>query len=112
MAWASDAAMALISSRCARHSPRCRDLRHHQPRALALGWAYRPEYVGSFCALILGGSGSGAAAGPAARKLILLTNAGLVLPPKLYAFAAGLLFLDFRHEGGKVSLNPSMASGS
>src|SRR3954463_14124457 len=46
--------------------------------------ADRPEDVDRACPLIMRGPGPGAPSGPAARDLVLLAHARLVLPPQLY----------------------------
>lgn len=84
----------------------------HQSRPLALGRADRAEQIGRARALIVRRRRPGATARPAAGDLVLLADAGLVLPPDLYGLAGSLLRCDLRQQGGEVFLNASAASGS
>jgi len=53
--------------------------------------------------------GAGATPSPAARDLVLLADAGLVLEPDLYLGARGLSALDLCQQVGEVFLNASAA---
>jgi hypothetical protein len=61
--------------------------RHDQGRALALLGADRAEDVGGGGALVPGRTGTGAALGPPAGDLILLTDTSLVREPDFYLVA-------------------------
>ena len=63
-------------------------------------------------ALIMGGAGARALAGPAISQFVFLPDPHLVLEPYLYRCARRELRADFRRPCGKVFLNASMASGS
>ena len=83
--------------------------RQDQTRALALFGADGSEDVGRAGALVAGAEGAGAAPGPAAGDLVLLTDAGFVLEPDLYLGARGLPARDLRQQVGEVFLNASAA---
>ena len=83
---------------------------HDQGRALALHRADGTEDVGRGGALIAGSARTGAALGPAARDLVLLADARLVLEPNLYGFDVDRLFArDFTQTRGEVFLKSSIA---
>ncbi len=69
--------------------------RHDQAGALALGRADRPEEGGPGGALVVPRAWPGAPPRPSPGELVLLADAGLVLPPELYALA-GMRGADFR----------------
>lgn len=62
--------------------------------------------------LVMGCRWPCAASGPSASNLVLLADAGLVLPPDFYGFAGGFMGGDLRQTGGEVFLNASSASPS
>ena len=72
---------------------------HDETSGLALLWADGPEDIGPFGALIVRGAGTRAASRPAAGDLVLLADARLVLPPKLYPDAGGEARLDPLQRG-------------
>ena len=80
--------------------------------ALCLLGADGAEDVGRLGALIERRAGPGAALGPPARDLVLLSDAGLVLEPDLYVLAVCLLGRDLGQFGGEVFLKAAAASGS
>src|SRR3974390_3151179 len=53
---------------------------------------------------------SGARSGPTIGQLVLLADPHLVLEPHLYRCTRSERTADFRHAGGKVFLNASIAS--
>jgi hypothetical protein len=81
----------------------------HEAGALALLGANGAEDVGRTGALILGGAGPRAALGPAARDLVLLADASLVLEPDFYLGACRLAARDLRQQVGEVFLKASAA---
>ena len=84
--------------------------RQDQGRALAVFRADRAEDVGGGGALITGRAGAGAALGPAAGDLVLLTDTSLICEPDLYLVDVDRLFLgDFVQTRGKVFLKSSIA---
>ena len=85
---------------------------HDQPGTLAELRADGAEEVGPFGALVVRRPGTGAAPRPAAGDQVLLADAGFVLEPDLDPLAARVPLADFRHRGGEVFLNASIASGS
>jgi hypothetical protein len=81
-----------------------------QGHALALLWADRAEDIGRGGALIAGSARTGAALGPPACDLVLLTDARLVLEPNLYRFDVDRLFArNFVQALGEVFLKSSTA---
>ena len=80
---------------------------HDQPGALPLRGTDRAEDIGPFGALVAGRPRARATSGPSACELILLADAGFILPPQLYLDA---LFPDLRQFGGEVFLKASTAS--
>ena len=60
---------------------------HDEPGALALGRADRSEEIGPGGALVVRRPWPGPAPRPSPGELVLLADAGLVLPPELYALA-------------------------
>jgi len=85
--------------------------RHDEPGALALSRTDRPEEVGPGGTLVLGRPRPGPSTGPSPGELVLLADAGLVLPPELYALA-GMRSADFRQALRETFLKASAASGS
>src|SRR3989337_1682052 len=83
--------------------------RHDKAGALALFGTDGAEDVGRAGALVAGAEGPGAALGPAARDLVLLADASLVLEPDLYLGARRLAARDLRQQVGEVFLNASAA---
>jgi hypothetical protein len=72
--------------------------------------ADRAEDVGRGGALIAGSARAGAALGPPACDLVLLTNAGLVLEPNLYRLNVDRFFArNFFQARGEVFLKSSIA---
>src|SRR4051812_35799515 len=78
--WAPGATACATSARCRAHGLRVAS-GQHQGCALALLGADRSEDVDRTRPLIVRGAGPGASSGPAARDLVLLAHARLVLPP-------------------------------
>ena len=83
--------------------------RHDKAGALALFGTDGSEDVGRAGALVAGAEGPGAALGPAARDLVLLADASLVLEPDLYFGARRLAARDLRQQVGEVFLKASAA---
>jgi hypothetical protein len=86
--------------------------RQNEGRAGPLFGTYRTEQIGRLGALIMRGSGTRALPGLAIGEFVLLADPHLVLEPDFYRCARCELGADFRHTGGKVFLNASMASVS
>ena len=86
--------------------------RQHQAGALALPGADGTEDVGRAGALILWRTWPGAAPGPPAGDLVLLSDARLILKPELYVLALSLLGCDLCQLGEEVFLKAAMASAS
>ena len=59
------------------------------------------EDVGRLGALVMRRAGTAAASGPAPGDLVLLADAGLVLPPDFYVRAVGQAFADLRDQLGE-----------
>ena len=87
-------------------------LRQHEGGAGPAFGADRTEQIGRLGALIVSGARTLAFPGPAIGEFVLLADPHLVLAPHLYRSAGRKLRPDFRHAGGKVFLNASMASAS
>lgn len=85
-------------------------LGQHKTGALALCRADGAEDVGGFCALVLRRTGPGATLGPAPGDLVLLADAGLVLPPDLYRCTGRQARPERRQLAGEVFLNAASAS--
>src|SRR6476469_2817118 len=85
--------------------------RQDQGCALALLRADRSEDVDRTRPLIMRGAGPGAPSGPATRDLVLLADAGLVLPPQLDRGAVWEACPDRLQGGGETLLKSSSASG-
>src|SRR3954462_1017618 len=83
----------------------------HQGCALALLRADRPEDGDRTRPLIVRGAGPGASSGPAARDLVLLAHARLVLPPQFDRGAVREARPDRLQGGGETFLKSSSASG-
>jgi len=84
----------------------------HEPRSLSLCGADCPINIGRCRALVLWCRRPRSASCPATGDPILLTDAGLVLPPKLYWCVVRKSCPDCRHPGGEVFLNVGMAASS
>ena len=84
----------------------------YETGGLTLGRTDGAEQVGRFGPLIVGGRRPGAAPGPATGDLVLLADAGFVLPPELYGFSRRPLRRDLRQLGWEVFLNAAGASAS
>src|SRR3954471_11264078 len=84
---------------------------HDQGCALALLGADRSEDVDRTRPLIVRGAGPGASSGPAARDLVLLTHARLVLPPSFSGGTVREARPDRFQGGGEAFLKASNASG-
>src|SRR4051794_34155694 len=84
--WAPGATACATSAKCRRIQVQAHGLRiasgQDQGCALALLRADRSEDVDRACPLIMRGPGPGSPSGPAARDLVLLAHARLVLPPQ------------------------------
>ena len=85
--------------------------RHDEAGALALGRADRPEEIRPGRALVVRRAWPGPAARPSPGELVLLADAGLILPPELYALA-GMRGADFRQALRETFLKASAAAGS
>ena len=85
--------------------------RHDEAGALALGRADRPEEIRPGRALVVRRAWPGAPPGPSPGELVLLADAGLVLPPELYALA-GMREPNLRQAVRETFLKASAASGS
>src|SRR4051812_30721969 len=113
--WAPGATACATSAKCRRIQVQAHGLRiasgQHQGRALALLRADRPEDVDRTRPLIVRGAGPGASSGPAARDLVLLAHARLVLPPQLDRGALREARPDRLQGGGETFLKSSSASG-
>ena len=83
--------------------------RHDKAGALALFGTDGSEDVGRAGALVAGAEGPGAALGPAARDLVLLADASLVLEPDLYLGTCRLAARELRQQVGEVFLKASAA---
>src|SRR3712207_2203705 len=81
-----------------------------QTRTFALLWADRAKDVGPGGALVVRGCGSRAAPGPAPSDLVLLSDAGFVVPPQLYLGALRKARPDRFHSGWERFLNCSISS--
>ncbi len=68
------------------------------------------EDVGPFGPLIARRPGAGPTSRPSAGELVLLADAGFILPPQLYLDTLAEFRPDFRQFGGEVFLNASTAS--
>lgn len=80
--------------------------------SLAQDGADGAEQISRLGSLIMGRHGAGAASGPAPGDLVLLADAGFVLPPDFYGLASRFLGGDFFQAGGEVFLNVSGASAA
>ena len=81
-----------------------------EPRALALLGTDRAKDVGRGGTLIVGRAGARSLLGPAARDLVFLPDAGLVLEPDFYAFGGDAFFArDFFQTRGETFLKSAMA---
>lgn len=83
---------------------------HDQARPLALPGTDRAEDIGGLRSLVMRRRRPGAAQGPAAGDLVLLTDPGFVLPPELYLDARCKPAPDFRDRGREVFLKAASAS--
>ena len=75
---------------------------HDQPGAFPLRGTDRAEDIGPFGALVAGRPRARATSGPSACELILLADAGFILPPQLYLDAFREPRPDLRQFGGEV----------
>ena len=82
----------------------------NETRTLALGRADRPEDVGPGGPLVVRCPGPCAASGPAPGDLVLLPDAGLVMPPHLYLGAVRQPGSDRLQRGGQAFLNASLSN--
>ncbi len=74
-----------------------------EPRALARLGTDRAKDVGCGGALIVRRAGARSPLGPAARELVFLSDASLVLEPDFYAFGGDALFArDFVQARGEA----------
>src|SRR5690606_41640628 len=78
--------------------------------SLAFGGTDGAADVGCLGALVLGSAGPGAAPRPAPGDLVLLADAGFVLPPDLYWCACWQARLERRQLFGAVFLKASSAN--
>jgi hypothetical protein len=76
--------------------------RQDEARANAARRADGSENIGRLGALILGRAGAGSPFRPAPSDLVLLTDPGFILPPKLYLGAGRQLGPDRRQLGGQT----------
>ncbi len=70
------------------------------------------EDIGRLGALIVRGAWPCAAPGPAPGMLVLLSDAGFILPPDLYPGAVGECFASPRDQLGEFFLKSSITPGS
>ena len=84
--------------------------REHQTGAFAVVRADRSEHVGGLRSRIARCRRTGAAFGPPAGDLVLLTDSSLVTEPDLYGLAAGLTLRDRRQMRGEVFLKAATAA--
>lgn len=82
---------------------------HDKSGALARFWTDSSKDISPFRALVFRRGRPGSAPCPSPRDFILLTDARLVLEPKLYGCALGEGGLDFRYSGREVFLKASRA---
>src|SRR3954467_10669719 len=108
--WAPGATACATSAKVQAHGLRIAS-GQHQGRALALLRADRSDDVDRTRPLILRGAGPGAPSGPAPGNLVLLADAGLVLPPQLDRGAVWEARPDRFQGGGETFLKSSSASG-
>ncbi len=81
---------------------------HDQPGAFPLRGTDRAEDIGPFGALVAGHPRARATSGPSACELILLADAGFILPPQLYLDAFREPRPDLRQFGGEVFFRLSL----
>src|SRR3974390_698577 len=109
MACAPGLTLVAISSRCSCMA----SLLHGWQNQGGTGTLFRAdcaEQIGRLRALVVNVARSRARSGPTIGQLVLLADPHLVLEPHLYRCTRSERAADFRHAGGKVFLNASIAS--